>query len=401
MNINNLNALSTLKNTMGVISLALLLSSCVHPFPDTPKTDSYNFEIVPDDEADKITYIAEKTIEIQNIRASKLAEQDGQKLRGVHPKTHGCVIGEMVIIEDIPAEFQVGLFSNRGQKFKTLIRYSNASVRLSPDLGANNSRGMAIKVFDVDGHMLVSDKGENNQDFLMINTPAFAFPNVQSYKRLTDGLLNDPKGEGIDAKAGGAFSPTDDGNNEDENNANKTFKVILEIQSKTVRNPLEVQYFGAAPFAFGDDRVMKFSAEPCGGEKHQEPFPGDKSNISANYLHEALAATMSQNENVCLDFKVQVLDIEQVEADREKTDVRDIIEDATRVWNEEDYPFTKVAKITLPTPQVVDLSDATQQNCQSQSFHPWHALTEHKPLGGMNRLRNPVYTNSAENRSKK
>ena len=390
--------LGVVKKIAGVLLLTLLLISCDTGNKPVLSTPSYDFEIIPDDEADKIAYIAKKTMELQNIRASKLTEQDGQKLRGVHPKSHGCVVGDFVINEDISPNLQVGLFSKPGERYKALIRYSNAAVSLAPDLkdGENGSRGMAIKVFDVDGKVLVSDKGANNQDFLMINTPAFAFPNVQSYKRLTDGLLNDPKGEGVDPRS--AFVSGEDFTPEDLANLKKTGEVIGEIKRKTVRNPLEVQYFAAAPSLLGNDRAMKFSVKPCGGEKPQQPFD-NPSDVSENYLHEALAATMSQNENVCLDLGVQELTIDELKADRENASASDdLIEDATREWDQKKFPFKSVATITLPAPQTVDLSSDTQQDCKSQAFNPWHSLAEHRPLGGINRLRQPVYIKSADNR---
>ncbi len=401
MNRYRLITLGSVNKITGVLSVAFLLSACepeTTPTDTAPVIQSYAFEIIPDDEATQITDIAAKTMELQNKRAVVLAElQQGQKLRGVHPKTHGCVVGELVINEDIPADLQVGLFSKPGQKYETLIRYSNASVRLSPDLenGANSSRGMAVKVFAVDGDMLVNDKGANNQDFLMINTPAFAFPNVRSYQRLTNALVESPSGGDPTA----AFTPAEDWTAEDVANIKKTGIAVGKIKSRIVRNPLEVQYFAAAPSAFGDGRVMKFSAAPCGGEKQQAAFE-DPSAVTENYLHQALVATMNQEEKVCLDLKVQVVDIDQVKADRVKTDVSgDIIEDATREWDEAEFPFINVATITLPTPQAVDLSDAVQLDCKSQAFNPWHSLAAHQPLGGINRLRKPVYINSAGNRS--
>ena len=51
--------------------------------------------------------------------------------------------------------------------------------------GAHGSRGMAVKVLDVEGEMLLDDNGANNQDFLMINQPVFAFANTPDYLRLT------------------------------------------------------------------------------------------------------------------------------------------------------------------------------------------------------------------------
>lgn len=396
----NIITLGNVKQITGILALALLLSSCSDPQVPIPAPESYAFEIIPEDEAEKIADIAKKTMQLQNKRAIVFKEaQGGQKLRGVHPKSHGCVVGDFVINNDIAPNLQVGLFSKPGQSYKTLIRYSNASVRLSPDLenGENGSRGMAIKIFGVNGKMLVNDKGANNQDFLMINTPGFAFPNVQSYQRLTDALFN--SSSGVDPRA--AFAEAPDWTDEDRVNLGKTFKSLGKIKSKLVRNPLEVQYFAAAPSSFGKDRVMKFSAEPCGGEKPQDSFP-DTSRVSENYLNEALASTMSQDEKICIDVKIQVLSIDQVKADREKIDVSgDIIEDATREWDQTDFPFIQVATITLIPPQTVDLSDSTQQDCMSESFNPWHSLTEHQPLGGINRLRKPVYINSAGNRLSK
>lgn len=401
MNIYRLITLDNVKKITGILSVTFLLCSCEDSqVPVSQPLNSYAFEIIPDDEAKKIADIAKKTMQLQNKRAIVFKEiQGGQKLRGVHPKSHGCVVGDFIINKDIDPSLQVGLFSKPGKQYKTLIRYSNASVRLVPDLdkGENGSRGMAIKIFDVDGEMLVNDKGANNQDFLMINTAGFAFPNVQSYQRLTNALLDSPSG--VDPRA--AFAEAPDWTDEDRENLNKTFKSIGQIKSKLVRNPLEVQYFAAAPSSFGKNRVMKFSAEPCGGEKPQKPFP-ESGKVSENYLNEALASTMSQNENICLTVKIQVLSVDQVKADRNKSNVSgDIIEDATREWSEQDFPFIPVATITLPAPQMVDLSDSTQQDCRSQSFNPWHSHKDHQPLGGINRLRKPVYINSAGNRLNK
>ncbi len=398
MNIDRLVTFGKVKQVISILLLVIFLSTCSDDPPvPLPLSENYAFEIIPNDEASKIVDIAKKTMQLQNKRATIFAEaQDGQKLRGVHPKSHGCVVGDFVINKKLDPEFQVGLFSKPGKKYKSLIRFSNASVRLSPDLenGENGSRGMAIKIFEINGNVLVSDKGKNNQDFLMINTPGFAFPNVQSYQRLTNALLESASG----ADPSAAFTPASDWIDEDLVNLKKTVEAIGKIKLKTVNNPLEVQYFAAAPSSFGNDRVMKFSAEPCGGEKPQKAF-SSTTKVSENYLNEALVSTMNQDKNICIDLKIQVIGIDQVKADRVKNDGRgDIIEDATREWDEKEIPFISVAKITIPTSQTMDLSSPIQQECKLKSFNPWHSHTEHKPLGGINRLRKPVYINSAGNR---
>ncbi len=379
--------------------VGLFLSACNQLLQsDNPPFQNYNFEIIPDGESEQIQDISKKTRLLQNKRAIVFNDiQKGQKLRGVHPKTHGCVVTDFQIIQDIDPALRVGLFSTPGRKYQALIRYSNASVQLAHDLenNKNSSRGMAIKILDVGEPVLADDKENKNQDFLMINTPEFAFPNVRSYQRLTNALIESPSGS--DPRA--AFSPAADWTAEDIENLKKTGRVIAKIGTKIVRNPLEVQYFAAAPSLFGSDRVMKFSAEPCDGVKPQQPFDAPP---TKNYLHEALASTMGEKDDVCLDFKIQVLNADQIDEDRKQgaeINGGDIIEDVTRVWDQDQFPFTSVAKITIRTPQGIDLSSKLQQNCEHQSFNPWHALTEHRPLGGINRLRRPVYTQSAINRS--
>ncbi len=395
------------KKLIFTLGIAFILTACESETPTSgtdvtqtttpPVQEAYEFEVIPEGESEQIADIASKTIQLQNMRADNLPNQNGQKLRGVHPKSHGCIIGELQINADLDSDMQVGLLSSPGSQYKTLIRYSNASVRLSPDLegGKNGSRGMAMKIYDVNGDVLVSDNGASNQDFLMINTAGFAFPNVRSYQRLTDALVTTPPG--VDPSA--AFAETPDFTDEDQANLEKTFKMLGVIGSKTVRNPVEVQYFAAAPSAFGDDRVMKFSVAPCDGEKQQTPFTeAEAADVSLDYLHEALAETMRQNDPVCLDLKMQVADVEQVKTDRASNPGSDIIEDATRVWDEQQYPFVSVGKITVETPQDIVLTATDQEDCKASAFNPWHSLKAHQPLGGINRLRKPVYLNSASNR---
>ena len=132
-------------------------------------------------------------------------------LRGVHPKSHGCVKAEFAVNDDLDESLRVGLFATPGKTFEAWIRYSNAAVLREDDLKAddpdkkderkNGSRGMAIKVLDVEGEMLSEDDGHSNQDFLMINTPEFAFANVRDYLRLNRVMML-PVIEKIQSKTG-------------------------------------------------------------------------------------------------------------------------------------------------------------------------------------------------------
>ena len=70
-------------------------------------------------------------------------------------------------------------------------------------------------------------------------------------------------------------------------------------------------------------------------------------------------------------------------------DARTPIENAMVEWTKEVSPWQTVARIRIP-PQSVD-DPARISRCEQMAFNPWHALAEHRPLGGMNRARREIY----------
>lgn len=393
------------------------------PSDDNSDFDT-SFETVPADESGDIEKISEIGVRLQDKRAAQDASQEGRILRGVHAKSHGCVHAEFTILKDMDPQYQVGLFAHPGKRHKAWIRFSNASVLREDDLKANDegerqngSRGMAIKVIDVDGEMLSQDDGRNNQDFLMINTPMFAFANVRDYLRLErildrDPLGADPKAYFIPAVLKSLGPP--EAGEEVEKTGKRQFltdivskdpllnslsaidlmgtiasaKVAAEISAKTVRDPLKVQYFGAAPFLFGPGQIMKFSAVPT-VIVEQKPFEHiTTDNPSANYLRDSLGETMSGKGVIEYDFMIQT---------RCAKDDGLNVEDATTTWSDEAAGYIPVAKISIRAPQTPD-DVAELDHCEKLAFNPWHSLAAHKPLGGINRLRRQVYFGSARHR---
>jgi len=67
------------------------------------------------------------------------------------------------------------------------------------------------------------------------------------------------------------------------------------------------------------------------------------------------------------------------------------VEDPTVRWESKPVP---VATITI-RPQTFDTA-ARRAECEKSSFDPWHALAEHRPLGGINRARKAVYPESVK-----
>jgi catalase len=320
----------------------------------------------------------------------------------VHPKSHGCVKAKFTINPDIAPEFQVGLFAEPGKQFDAFIRFSNAANLVGPDIdkeGKHGSRGMAVKVLDVGGEVLIEDNGAHNQDFLMINQPVFAFANTEDYLRLTKILdqqndsplgffaplqLKNPATTEEQKRLILAYIEAENIEDDDMQRILDTFKIVQQIQSTAVANPLGIQYFSAAPFLFGSDRVMKFSAKPCAVVPPTEvPSPP-----ADNYLRDVMTETMNRNESIHFDFMVQV-----------RSEGDDLgIENASSLWSETKYPFISLAKITIPSPQPEVDSEENKAHCEKLAFTPWHSLVEHQPIGSINRLRKSVYQASAEHR---
>ena len=339
------------------------------------------FEIInqPDVELGEIKQISDIMIDLLDKR---YVSQNKKILRGVHPKSHGCVHAIFTVNDDVAPIHQVGLFSIPGKKYQAMIRFSNAAAVVAADLQnqENSSRGMAIKVLAVEGDtpFLQDDGGARNQDFLMINTPSFAFVNTPDYLQLNKILLknNDSADEFFAPLANPATCP---------HGVIAAFQVVKEIKSIPVANPLAVQYFGAAPFLFGVDRVMKFSVKPVGVLQEQKLA----TEVSENYLKDALSQRMAEVEPVLFDFMVQV-------RNKDENDLG--IEDATTRWDEAQFPYVALARIIIAAPQLDIFTPENEEACENLAFSPWHSLAAHQPLGSINRLRKDVYTASAIHR---
>jgi hypothetical protein len=364
----------------------------------------------PDAEARRIEETARLTVEIQKA----LYQHPEPVRRGVHPKAHGCVRATFTVNDDIAAEYQVGLFAQPGRQFAAIIRFSNAAAKIGADVDCtgrektpaladkHGSRGMAVKVLDVGDEVLDKDHDGCNQDFLMINQPVFAFANAEDYLRLDRVLAKD----GVD-KPDAFFGPLmlkkpglpestraailkyiehEQIDDEATKRILETKAIIDGIQATPVANPLGIQYFSAAPFLFGPDRVMKFSAKPC-AEVQPVTMPDPP---GENYLRDVLSQVMRQAGTVEFDFMVQV-----------RSGGEDLgIENASTEWVETTHHFVNVARISIVGPQADIGSAEHQAECERLVFTPWHSLAAHQPIGSINRLRKAVYEASAEHRLK-
>ena len=278
--------------------------------------------------------------------------------RDAHAKAHGCVKADFSVKADIPAELRIGVFAAT-RTFTAWIRFSNGSGKPEDDR-IRDGRGMAIKLTGVAGPKLLADEAEaKTQDFVMINSPAFFIRDAGDYVSFMDASKY---------HLSFAFFMTHW----------HELRVAREIVSEKVGEIFEQRYFSMTPYLLGQ-RYIKFSARPidCGSGAALVPSvaqpPGDP-----NYLRDRMIAWMS-SKDACFTFAVQP-----------QTDPATMpVEDPTVVWQESKAPFIEVATIRIPK-QRFD-SEAQQTFCENLSYTPWHALADHRPVGGINRIRKVVY----------
>lgn len=275
--------------------------------------------------------------------------------RDAHTKTHGCVKAEFTVLPDLPDALRVGLFAQPAV-YPAWIRYSNAFSSIAPDRDLD-ARGMAIKVMGVEGEKLLeNERHEKTQDFLLINHNVFFSPGVREYVEFSREYV---KAERV---VGYMLQPS---------NWRQLF-TLYRAASGRMTNPLTSRYWSTVPFKHGPAAV-KYSVMPGDG-----PVERGKPGKSPDFLREAMVAHL-QDRDAHFDFMVQF-----------QTDpVKMPVEDPSVEWDERVSPFITVAKIHIPR-QAFD-TPRQMEYAEHLSFTPWHALPEHRPLGGVNRIRRVVY----------
>ena len=233
---------------------------------------------------------------------------------------------------------------------------------------------MAIKLMGVEGPKLLdspADRDAQTQDFLMINHPVFFNRDPAEYERF------------IRYQADGSqFGYFLAGRNPLDWRWRELF--IGGRLLGRIRNPLYAQYFSMTSYAMGVDagsaerpkpyrHAMKYSAKSC------TPPDGRPADVSDDdYLRRGLVEHLAAADG-CFVFLVQLQDPR-----------RDMpVEDPTVRWKESQAPFVAVADVHIPR-QEFD-TPARNTFCENLAFNPWHAHEDHRPLGGLNRIRKAVY----------
>lgn len=318
-------------------------------------------EQIPADEAAYTAGIIEDA-----IRVVEQHRDNTRVLRDAHAKAHGCVKAEVTVRTDLEESLRQGVLSEPGKTWQAWMRLSNGNAYPQFDR-ARDARGMAIKLLDVPGAKLMNNpRSAGDQDFVMFNHPAFFVRDVAEYRSNFAAQA--------DGKKALAFLPSWDPRSWEI----RHLVIALKTLSPAPSSPVETTYNSIAPFKLGPHNI-KYRVIPAPENCPAYAIPKPNTDLP-NFLRSALYQQLSLDRMpACFALQVQ----------RQNPDYYMPIEDPSVEWDEKIAPFETVADIRLPAQDF----DSTEQNlfCDNLSFNPWHALPEHRPIGGINRLRKAVY----------
>jgi len=318
-------------------------------------------ELIADDEAAMTRDIIQTAVRIVDQH-----RESTRYLRDAHAKAHGCVKAEVQVLPELPGELRQGVFSEPGKTWQATMRLSNGNAYPQFD-SIRDARGMAIKLFDVPGKQLLSDRqGRGEQDFVMFSHPNFFVSNVAEYR------------QNVAAQADGkkmmAFFP---GRDPRAWQVRHLF-IALATLAPAPSSPTQTTYFSVSPYKFGEANA-KFRVMPDPDNCPAYNLPEQNRKLP-NFLRNALNQQLSTDRvTACFALQIQRQDANKYMP----------IEDTSIEWRESDAHFETVARIKVPA-QDFDTPTLNLQ-CDNQSFNPWFGVEAHRPIGGINRLRKAVY----------
>ncbi len=336
-------------------------------------------EVRAEDEAETIRGLNEQLRLIQE----KTAKDYGTAMRGVHAKGHAIVKGKLEVLSGLVPALAQGLFAAPGS-YDALLRFSTLPGDILDD-SVSVPRGLAIKLFGVPGDRLPGSEADTTQDFILVNGPAFAAPTPKAFLANLKMLAKTTDvGEGL-KKGLSAVMQTVDAALE-----------TVGVQSPTIQtlggapntHPLGETYYTQVPLRHGG-YIAKLSIAPVSTTLTE--LAGSKVDTSGrpDALREAMAEVLIEQDSVW-ELRVQLC------TDLEKMPV----EDSSVVWDEKQSPYVAVARITVPA-QLGWEHGLSEQQEQAVSFSPWHGLSAHQPIGGVNRARKPTYEMSTQFRGQR
>ena len=301
--------------------------------------------VAPDETATTAEFVAF----LQEASARRPRQPGAAVGRFNQARAAGCVDAEFTVPADVPLALKVGLFAKPGT-YPARVRFANATSTSDRE---RDIRGMSVKVLNVPGENLTP--GVSAQDFVFNSHPVMMAADAKSFLE----LLRANEAGGLRRILYFLSHP-------------KAAAIARAAQQRPSCH-LDIAYWSATPYLFGEGRAIKYRMSPAPGQRPSPPATGTPS-----YLTDALRMRLAAGESV---FELGV----QFQTDAQRMP----IEDATVEWSVEASPFQTVATLRIPSQRI----DSAEQSaaCEAMIFNPWHALVPHRPLGSMNRSRRAIY----------
>lgn len=309
------------------------------------------------------------------------AQDYGHAVRAVHAKAHAILEGTLTIDAGLPPELAQGLFATPGDH-KVLMRLSTNPGDILDD-AISVPRGLAIKVFDVDGDRLSGAEGRT-QDFIMVNGKVFQAKDADAFlgslkllARTTD------KAEGGKKLLSAALR----GINSALGAIGVESAALNSLGGAPNVDPVGETYYSVTPFRYGE-HIAKFSLAPVA--------PGLKERtgavIDTAENRNAIRATIRDElRSIAGEWEFRV----QLAHDLS----RQPVEDPTVEWDEQEVPFVRVGTIRTAAQDSWDDTRVDEVN-EHLRFSVWTGIEAHRPLGNINRARRDTYRHSAEYRQR-
>lgn len=332
-------------------------------------------------EADEAA-IGQDLIETMRGISETTLKHEGRPIRSVHAKPHGIIVGELEVADDLPPVLAQGLFAKPG-RYPVVMRLSTIPGDLLDD-SVSTPRGLGLKVIGVEGERLPGSEGDVTQDFVLVNGPAFGAPNAKAFLATLKMLAaTTDKIEGVKKVVSGAMQGLQKVVVAVSGQPNAT---IATMGGQPETNILGEIFYSQVPIRYGDYIVKLALAPTSAGLTALTDAPVDV-NGRPDALREAVSRYFAGSGG---EWAVQV----QLCTNLDDTPV----ENAAKVWPEDESPYVTVARITAPAQSTCSAARLVAVD-EGYSFSPWHGLAAHRPLGSIMRVRKAAYEAGARFRA--
>ena len=336
------------------------------------------------DQPEKDEVETSEAITQQMIGIADKTFADGRHaIRSVHAKSHGLIIAELEVLDNLPDQLAQGLFAQPA-KYPAVMRFSTIPGDIIDD-AVSTPRGLAIKIVGVEGERLEGSEDAVTQDFVMVNAPQFGASNGKAFLRsLKLVALTTDHAEGAKKALSAVMRNVE--------KVVETFGgesgLAKSLGGEPPNNILGETFFAQLPLRYGE-HIAKLQLVPVSPELTaltDEPVAlGEDSNA----LRQAVISHF-QSHGGAWELRVQLC-----------ANLNDMpIDDPTRVWDEEQSAFTTVARLTAAPQTAWSLERSTAID-DGMGFSPWHGLAAHRPLGALMRMRRQAYAASQRFRSER